>query len=231
MSDKIKDKVRKKIFELSDEKYKEFHTKLSPTSSNIIGVRMPLLRKLAKEIAKGDWREYLKTAENEYYEEIMLQGIVIGCVKVDVEERLQLISKFIPKIDGWGICDSFCNGLKFIKSNKERMWNFIQPYLKSDQEFYVRFAVVVLLDFYIDEAYITRVLYALDKIKHPGYYVKMAVAWSVSVCYIKFPEITMVYLKNNSLDDFTYNKSLQKITESFRVDNEIKLVIKRMKRK
>jgi 3-methyladenine DNA glycosylase AlkD len=111
------------------------------------------------------------------------------------------------------------------------MWNFIQPYLKSDQEFYVRFAVVVLLDFYIDEAYITRVLYALDKIKHSGYYVKMAVAWSVSVCYIKFPEITMVYLKNNSLDDFTYNKSLQKITESFRVDNEIKLVIKRMKRK
>lgn len=224
-------KIRQKIFELSDEKYKEFHTKLSPTSSNIIGVRMPLLRKLAKEIAKGDWREYLKTAENEYYEEIMLQGIVIGCVKVDVEERLQLISEFIPKIDGWGICDSFCNGLKFIKSNKERMWNFIQPYLKSDQEFYVRFAVVVLLDFYIDEAYITRVLYALDKIKHPGYYVKMAVAWSVSVCYIKFPEITMVYLKNNSLDDFTYNKSLQKITESFRVDNEIKLVIKRMKRK
>ncbi len=231
MSDKIKDKVRKKIFELADERYKEFHNKLSPTDSNIIGVRMPLLRKLAKEIAKGDWREYLKTAENEYYEEIMLQGIVIGCVKVDVEERLQLISEFIPQIDGWGICDSFCNGLKFIKSNKERMWNFIQPYLKSDQEFYVRFAVVVLLDFYIDEAYITRVLYALDKIKHSGYYVKMAVAWSVSVCYIKFPEITMVYLKNNSLDDFTYNKSLQKITESFRVDNEIKLVIKRMKRK
>ena len=224
-------KIRQKIFELADERYKEFHTKLSPTSSNIIGVRMPLLRKLAKEISKGDWREYLKTAKNEYYEEIMIQGILIGCVKVDVEERLQLISEFIPKIDGWGICDSFCNGLKFIKSNKERMWNFIQPYLKSDQEFYVRFAVVVLLDFYIDEAYITRVLYALDKIKHPGYYVKMAVAWSVSVCYIKFPEITMVYLKNNSLDDFTYNKSLQKITESFRVDNEIKLVIKRMKRK
>lgn len=224
-------KIRQKILKLSDEKYKEFHSKLSPTGSNIIGVRMPLLRKLAKEIAKGDWREYLKTAENEYYEEIMLQGIVIGYVKVDVEERLQLIGAFIPKIDGWGICDSFCNGLKFIKSNKERVWNFIQPYLKSDHEFYIRFGVVVLLDFYIDEAYINRVLDALDKIKHPGYYVKMAVAWTVSICYIKFPEVTMAYLKNNSLDDFTYNKSLQKITESLRVDKETKLVIKNMKRK
>lgn len=231
MPNNIKDKIRNKIFELSDEKYKEFHNKLSPTSSNIIGVRMPLLRKLAKEIAKEDWREYLKTAENEYYEEIMLQGIVIGCVKVDVEERLQLIRGFIPKIDGWGICDSFCSGLKFIKSNKERVWDFLQLYLKSEQEFYVRFGVVILLDFYIDETYIIRVIHALDKIKHSGYYVKMAVAWSVSVCYIKFPEITMAYLKNNSLDDFTYNKSLQKITESFRVNNETKLAIKRMKRK
>ncbi|WP_446899226.1 DNA alkylation repair protein [Clostridium sp. LBM24168] len=224
-------KIREKIFELADEKYKEFHTKISPTKSNIIGVRMPLLRKLAKEIAKGDWREYLTTAESEYYEEIMLQGIVIGYVKVDVEERLQLIGEFIPKIDGWGICDSFCNGLKFIKSNRERVWNFIQPYLKSNNEFHIRFGVVVLLDFYIDEIYINPVLDILDKIKNDGYYVKMAVAWAVSICYIKFPENTMLYLKNSSLDDFTYNKSLQKITESLRIDNKTKLIIKSMKRK
>lgn len=224
-------KIREKIFELADDGYKEFHTKVSPTGSNIIGVRMPLLRKLGKEIARGDWREYLKAAQEEYYEEIMLQGIVIGSVKVDVEERLQLVSEFIPKIDGWGICDSFCIGLKFIKSNKERVWDFIQPYLKSNQEFYIRFGVVVLLDFYIDETYINRMLGALDKIKHPGYYVKMAVAWAISLCYIKFPQNTMKYLKDNSLDDFTYNKSLQKITESFRVDNETKLIIKNMKRR
>ncbi|WP_446899217.1 DNA alkylation repair protein [Clostridium sp. LBM24168] len=224
-------KIREKIFELADKKYKEFHTKISPTDSSIIGVRMPLLRKLAKEIAKRDWREYLKTAESEYYEEIMLQGLVIGCVKVDVEERLRLIGGFIPKIDGWGICDSFCNGLKFIKSNKERVWNFIQPYLKSDKEFYIRFGVVVLLDFYIDEVYINLVLDILDKIKNDGYYVKMAVAWAMSICYIKFPENTMLYLKDSSLDDFTYNKSLQKITESLRIDNKTKLIIKSMKRK
>ncbi len=228
---KLNQKIREKIFELSDEKYKEFNTKISPTDSSIIGVRMPLLRKLAKEIAKGDWREYLKTAESDYYEEIMLQGIVIGCVKVDVEERLRLIGEFIPKIDGWGICDSFCNGLKFIKLNKERVWNFIQPYLKSDKEFYIRFGVVVLLDFYIDEVYINPVLDILDKVKKDDYYVKMAVAWAVSICYIKFPQSTMLYLKNNSLDDFTYNKSLQKIAESYRVDDGTKLIIKNMKRK
>ncbi|MEY8002005.1 DNA alkylation repair protein [Clostridium sp. Mt-5] len=227
----MKQKIRDQIFELADEKYKEFHTKLSPTDSNIVGVRMPVLRKIAKEIARGDWREYLKTAENEYYEEIMIQGMVIGYIKVDVEERLKLIEKFVPKIDGWGICDSFCNGLKFIKSNRERVWNFIQPYLRSNHEFYIRFGVVVLLDFYIDEVYVNSVLDALDKIKYDGYYVKMAVAWALSTCYIKFPENTMAYLKNNSLDDFTYNKSLQKITESLRIDNKTKLVIKNMKRK
>lgn len=227
----MKKTIRDQIFELADEKYKKFHTKLCPTNSSIVGVRIPFLRKLAKEIAKGDWREYFKTAEDKYYEEIMLQGMVIGYAKVELNERLKLIEKFIPKIDNWGICDSFCNGLKFIKSNKETIWNFIQPYLKSNHEFYIRFGVVVLLDFYIDEDYISCVLDALDEIKHDGYYVKMAVAWAVSVCYIKFPEKTMLYLKNNSLDDFTYNKSLQKITESFRIDAETKSIIRSMKRK
>ena len=231
MPKNITDKVRKRIFELKDEKYKEFHTKLLASNSEIVGVRIPNLRKLAKEIASGDWREYLKTAEDEYYEEIMLQGMVIGCVKIDAKERLELIQKFIPKINGWGICDSFCSGLKFIKKNKELVWEFVQPYLKSSHEFYIRFGVVVLLDFYVDESYIDRVLQELDKIKHEGYYVKMAVAWAVSICYIKFPDKTMVYLNNNSLDDFTYNKSLQKITESFRIDKSTKAVIRSMKRK
>lgn len=225
------DKVRKRIFELADEKYKEFHTKLSPTNSSIIGVRIPDLRKLAKEIAKGNWKEYLEATGDEYYEEVMLQGMVIGYIKIDVKERLKLIEKFIPKIDGWGICDSFCTGLKFIKSNRELVWDFVQPYLKSSHEFYIRFGVVVLLDFYVDEDYIDRVLEVLDKVKHDGYYVKMAVAWAISICYIRFPDKTMVYLRNNSLDDFTYNKSLQKITESFRVDKSAKLIIRSMKRK
>lgn len=224
-------KIREQLFELSDEKYQRFQRKLCPDTDNIIGVRIPSLRKLAKEIAKGDWREYLKVAEDEYYEEAMLQGMVIGYSKADITEMLNYIQDFIPKINNWAVCDSFCSGLKYTKKNKDTLWEIINTYLHSKKEFEIRFAVVMLLGYYIEEKYIDKVLLLLDKVKHEGYYVKMAVAWTISICYIKFPGQTMKYLNTNSLDNFTYNKSLQKITESLRVDKETKVLIKGMKRK
>lgn len=227
----MKKTIREQIFELADEEYQKFQSKLCPGIDNIVGVRIPLLRKLAKEIAKGNWREYMKYAQDEYYEEVMLQGMVLGYVKADIEEVLSYITDFVPKIDNWSVCDSFCVGLKFTKTNMERVWDYIQPYLESKQEFEMRFGIVMLLDFYIEEDYIDRVLILLDEVKHEAYYVKMAVAWAISICYIKFPEKAMKYLNNNTLDDFTYNKGLQKITESLRVDKETKQLIKSMKRK
>lgn len=222
--------LRDKLFELSDDKFKTFHSRLCPNTDNIIGVRLPLLRQLAKEIAKGDWRNFLSNSKEEYYEEILINGLVIAYAKCDVEERLNYIESFVPKIDNWAICDSFCNTLKFVNKNKEIMWEFIQPYLKSYNEFEIRFAVVIILNYYITEDYINLVLKTLDNIKHDGYYVKMAVAWAISMCFIKFEEKTMAYLKDNSLDDFTYNKSLQKISESLRIDKNTKELIKSMKR-
>lgn len=222
--------LRDKLFELSDDKFKTFHSRLCPNTDNIIGVRLPLLRQLAKEIAKGDWRNFLSNSKEEYYEEILINGLVIAYAKCDVEERLNYIESFVPKIDKWAICDSFCNTLKFVNKNKEIMWEFIQSYLKSYNEFEIRFAVVIILNYYITEDYIDLVLKTLDNIKHDGYYVKMAVAWAISMCFIKFEEKTMAYLKDNSLDDFTYNKSLQKICESLRIDKNTKELIKSMKR-
>lgn len=222
--------LRDKLFELSDDKFKTFHSRLCPNTDNIIGVRLPLLRQIAKEIAKGDWRNFLSNSKEEYYEEILINGLVIAYAKCDVEERLNYIESFVPKIDNWAICDSFCNTLKFVNKNKEIMWEFIQPYLKSYNEFEIRFAVVIILNYYITEDYIDLVLKTLDNIKHDGYYVKMAVAWAISMCFVKFEEKTMAYLKDNSLDDFTYNKSLQKICESLRVDKNTKELIKSMKR-
>lgn len=222
--------LRDKLFELSDDKFKTFHSRLCPNTDNIIGVRLPLLRQLAKEIAKGDWRNFLSNSKEEYYEEILINGLVIAYAKCDVEERLNYIESFVPKIDNWAICDSFCNTLKFVNKNKEIMWEFIQSYLKSYNEFEIRFAVVIILNYYITEDYIDLVLKTLDNIKHDGYYVKMAVAWAISMCFVKFEEKTMAYLKDNSLDDFTYNKSLQKICESLRVDKNTKELIKSMKR-
>lgn len=226
----MEEEVRRKIFELADEKYKEFHSRLCPNTNNIVGVRVPVLRNYAKELAKKDFKSYLATARNDYYEEIMLQGMVIGIAKMNPEERLRYIAEFIPKIDNWAICDVFCAGLKFVNKNKEMVWEFLQKYLTSTKEFELRFAIVMMLDFYITEEYIKKVIAILDNIKHQGYYVKMAIAWTISVAYVKYPRIIMKYLENNTLDNFTYNKALQKIIESYRVSEEDKIIIRKMKR-
>lgn len=223
--------IKEQLFDLADVEYQKFSAALIPNINNVLGVRLPVLRKLAKQIARGDWRTYLEQAESEYFEETMLQGMVIGYVKTDIEEILRYVADFVPNIDNWSVCDSFCTGLKFTKTNKKRVWDFLQPYLLSDKEYDIRFGVVMLLDFYIEEEYISRVLQLLDGIKHKGYYVKMAVAWAISICYVKLPEPSIIYLKSNSLDDITYNKALQKITESLRVDQETKKMIRSMKRK
>jgi len=228
----MQDTIRKQIFELQEASYQKFISALIPNIDNVLGVRMPELRKLAKEIAKGDWRTYLQTANDEYFEEVMLQGLVIGYAKADVEELLTYVETFVPKIDNWSVCDSFCTGLKFTKQNKERVWSFLQPYMISDKEYELRFGIVMLLDYYIEPNYIDRVLDLLDDVQHEGYYAKMAVAWALSICFVKLPDQTMKYLTgDHSLDLFTYNKALQKITESTRVGADVKEIIRGMKRK
>lgn len=222
--------IREKLLKLAEADYQKFSSNLIPNVDNILGVRLPEIRKMAKEIAKEDWQTYIKMANDDYFEEIMLQGMVIGLVQCDVKERLELIRNFVPKIDNWSVCDSFCNSLKFTLKNKEAVWQFLMPYFNSSKEYEGRFAIVMLLNYYIEQEYINRVLQTLDDINHDGYYVKMAIAWAISYCYIKFPDETMVYLKKNKLDNFTYNKSLQKIRESNRVDQDTKAMIKEMKR-
>lgn len=225
--------VRSQLLESAEDKYRIFSSSLIPNVDNILGVRIPTLRKIAQQLAKGDWKSYLATASDEYFEEIMLQGLVIGYAKGDVEEKLEAIARFIPKINNWSVCDSFCIGLKNTRKHQERVWSFIQPYLKSEQAYDIRFGVVMLLNYYADEAHIDRVLPLLDGIKHDNYYVKMAVAWAIATCFTNVPEQTMAYLRSSecTLDTFTYNKSLQKITESLRIDADTKQIIRSMKRK
>jgi len=213
---------------LAEEKYRDFQYKLIPNAKNILGVRVPILRKIAKDIAKGDWQTFLEDENKKSYEEILLEGYVIGYAKMDIEKALKYLELFIPKIDNWATCDSSINTFKFTSKNLSRVYEFINPYLKSEKEFEVRFAVIMLLSFYIVEEYIHEVLSIMEKIKNKAYYVQMAVAWTISVCYVKFPEKTEEFLLKNSLDDFTHNKSIQKIGESFRVENSDKIRLKKL---
>lgn len=223
--------IRERLFKLQDEEYKKFHSSLCPNVDNIIGVQIPKLRTIAKEIAKESPEEFLNYTQTQYYEEKVLYGLVIGYMKADLKTRKYYLDKFVPIIDSWAVCDCCISSFKFVNKNKEEMWTYTQKYLKSNKEFELRFAVVLLMDYYLTEKYIDKVLEIYNNIKNDAYYVKMAVAWALSVCYIKFPQKTMKLFKNNQLDNFTYNKALQKIIESNRVSKEEKDQIRKMKRK
>ena len=222
--------IHEQLLALSEPEFQKFSSSLLPGTNNILGVRLPALRKLAKKIAKGDWRAYLASEEDRSFEEIMLQGMVIGYVRADLPELLERIAAFVPKIDNWSVCDSFCSGLKIARKEPEAIWDFLQPYLHTEREFEACFGVVMLLFYFIEDLHIRRVLALLDQIPSKEYYARMAVAWAISICFVRFPALTMEYLKTeNSLDDFTYHKALQKITESNCVNRETKAVIRRMK--
>ena len=225
------EQIRKELEKLADEKYKKFHTRLCPNSNEILGVRVPILRSFAKEILrKENVEKYLEAALDNSYEEILLQGMVLGLWKTSIENFSKYLEKFIPKINSWAVCDVAVAGLKCTKNNMEYMWNIVQKYLKSDKEFELRFAIVMLLNFYMTDEYIEKVLKILNNIKHEGYYVKMALAWTLQVAFVKFPTQTMELLRNNKIDDWTYNKALQKIIESYRVNDKMKQTIRNMKR-
>ncbi|MGX9757101.1 DNA alkylation repair protein [Clostridioides difficile] len=216
---------------MQDIKYRDFNKKLIPGTENIIGIRIPNLRKLSKEISKGNWKEFLEVAEDTYYEEIMLQGMVIGNINSNFEEILYYIKKFVPQISNWAICDGFCSGLKCTNNYKEYMYDILKKYVCSENPWEIRFALVMFLIYYVDDEHIKDIFEYCNNIQSEEYYVKMGMAWLLSICFVKYEEETLLYIKNNSLDDFTYNKMLQKIIESNRVDLEKKNIIRSMKRK
>lgn len=221
--------LRDQLLELCEPKYMKFTSALMPGVENVLGIRLPLLRKIAREIAAGDWRAYLAQAGDFYFEERMLQGMVISYARCGPAEKLEHVARFIPKIDNWAVCDCFCWRLK--AAERQPMWEFIRPRFRSEAEYEVRFAVVMALGNFVDQAHIEDLLQLLDGIRHEAYYARMGVAWAVSVCYIKFPERTHAWLESCSLDDWTFNKSLQKIVESYRVSDAAKQQIRAMKRR
>lgn len=227
-----KKSIRKRLFELKDEKYRDFSSKLLPyTDKNtIIGVRIPILRKLAAEIYKNSGTEYLEETDCVYFEEIMLEGMIIGLVKNSNGFIINHIKNFIPKIDNWSVCDCFCASLKCVKGNEDIFFNFIKFYILSKNEYEIRFAVVMLLNYYINDKYIDEVLELLKSVKHNAYYVKMAVAWALSMCYVKYPEKTFRLLKEEISDKQVFDKTVQKICESYQADSFAKKKVRELKK-
>lgn len=230
--DEIKLKIKEDLKELSDVKYRDFHSKLCPGTTNILGVRVPVLRKYAKEFFKKYSEVSYDEIDNEYYEEILLQGLLIGfkSSKDTYQTNLEAIKEFIPKIDNWAICDIFVSSLKVISKTPDNYWEFVKQYSKKSKEFEKRFAYVTMLSYYINDKYIDEVLALLVNEDSEDYYVYMAVAWALSVCLVKYYNKTLQVMKISNLNKITYNKAIQKARESYRITEEQKEALRKLKK-
>lgn len=217
--------VREELFKNQDLEYKAFQSKLIPNVSpdKIIGVRVPVLRKIAKQAVKEN-----ADVQLDYYEEAMVKGFTVGYKKCSIDEHLTELKAFVPLIDNWAVCDCACSTFKFTEKNKETVWSFIQPYLNGS-EYDIRFAVVMIMDYFLTDDYIDRSLEILTSIRSDYYYVNMAVAWAISVAYVKYEEKTLYIIKNRLLPVWVHNKAIQKICESYRVDKRTKEYLRTLK--
>jgi len=225
---RVNEDIKRRLLELREEGYKKFSAALVPGCDNMLGIRLPFLKKMAKELAKGDWREYLSNASDDYFEETMLQGFTLGFVKADLDELLPYVKAFIQKINNWSVCDSFCAGFKLAAKERAKMWEFLMGY-RDGSEFEQRVVAVMLMDHFLSEEYIDRVLEVLVSLDNLGYYTKMAVAWAIATAYAKFPDKTIPVIEKRRLDTWTHNKAIQKMVESYRVSDEDKAYLKTLK--
>ena len=247
-----------------DSQYKEFNARIvfggkeaaEKQGENVLGVRIPAIRTLAKKLIKEDWQKILEaeTTAATFLEEKLLTGILIGSAKMPLNERFTWYKKFMPMIDNWAVNDVACSTTNWCKKlsadDKESVWDFLQPYLKSKKEFYCRFAVIMLMTNFLDDQHIDNVLsicgtiagkngqfYSKEKsiscnskTKSPEgfntpFYVEMGVAWCLATAAAKYPEKTINFLRNNELSGRIKKMTAQKSRDSFRISKEDKVRI------
>lgn len=227
---KIEKEIQKRLFELSDEEYKEFHSKLAPTieKDKIIGVRVPKLRALAKEL-KGNENiyDFLETLPHKYNEEYMLHDFLLDNIK-DYDYVIKNVNEFLPYINNWAVCDSLKP--KTFNKHKTELLKEIKRWIKSKEEYTIRFAIVMLMDFYLDKDFDPSYLALVNKTKNDEYYVKMAQAWYYATALAKQWDETIKFVKSNALSDWVHNKTIQKAKESYRITDKQKEYLNKLKR-
>lgn len=217
--------IQKELFKLQDKEYQVFSKRLIKTKYPIIGVRMPAVKNYSKKLIAEETP--LAKYKDKYHEEILLHGYAIAKSKTDIEEKCKLIDKYIPIFDNWASCDSFIMSLKFIPKNKEYYYKYLKKYLKSNKEFIQRFALVCLLDYYVqDKDYLDDILKIIKTEKYKGYYSKMAGAWLLSYCLIFYYDKSYDFITTTKIDDFVYKKGIQKTIDSFRVSKSRKKILR-----
>lgn len=207
---------------LEDLKYKDFNKSIVLNSKyEMIGIRLPIMRDIAKKISKTNLEDFLKYSDNKYYEEVMIQGLVISNIK-DEEVFYKYFKEYINKIDNWALCDSFCNSIKIVRKYEDKYFNEAINLSLKKEEFISRVGLIIILNHFINKDNLDMIFNILNKINSDKFYINMAEAWLVCELYIKYPNETLKYIKNNNLNKFTQNKAISKIHDSYRVSKDEK---------
>lgn len=221
--------IKGRLEEMADARYRNFVSAINPYNGKVYGVRLPLLRKFAKDIVKERNNvDFLNFPNVDSVEERMLHGFVIGYSDFDFNTLLTNIKDFVSKIDSWAVCDSCCSTFKGVKKNLPSTYSFLLDYLKSDKEFELRFGLVMLICYFIIDDYVDRVIDELKQVSVNAYYSKMALAWCVAECFIKYPEKSLELVQDMAKDIELFRMTKRKILDSYRVDCCYKDIIRGM---
>jgi len=224
------DIITKMLFDNRDLKYKEFNSKIinNIDSDRIIGVRVPIIRKIAKEIKNLEYiDDFLNNLPHKYLEENILHGILLSIKYKDIYVLIEKLDKFLVYVDNWAVTDIISP--KLFKKYPDIVFEHIKIWLNSSYTYVVRFGVVTLLQFYLDKEFRLEELELINKIDNQDYYVKMAISWFYSFALIKQYDVVIKYFENKELDKWIHNKSISKALDSYRISNEKKDYLRGLK--
>ena len=219
------------LISIKDSKYKEFHSSIVLNSKyEMIGIRVPIMKDIAKKIAKtSNIEDFLEYAQDRFYEEVMIQGLVISHIK---DEKLfyKYFKKHINKIDNWALCDTFCSAIKIVEKYEDKYFKEAVNMSLSNKEFVSRVGLIIILSHFVSDKNLDTIFEVLNKIKSDLFYINMAEAWLICELYIDYPKETKSFIKKNNLNKFTQNKAISKIHDSYRVSKEEKEILKKYRK-
>ncbi len=223
--------IKQKFEALAENDYKQFNKRIIPTNYEMLGIRMPALKKLAKELSVNPNIEtYLNNAEYTTYEHILLYGLVLGQLKKpSLETIYRHLDPLILKFDNWAHVDTIISAIKIFSKYPDEVLSHFLPLKTHEGEFTKRVFVIIQMDFLMNESYIDTVLKHLPEVPQGQYYVDMAIAWAISVGLIKFNDKTVPLLEQRIFSKFVHNKAIQKARESYRITPEMKEQLNKMK--
>ncbi len=217
------------LYENADPEYRLFQAKLMPgvDIERIIGVRTPILRKLAKDLAKDpDIDVFLNDLPHKTYDENNLHGFIISECK-DYEKSVKYVDAILPYVDNWATCDLLSP--KAFKKNRGRLIADIDRWLASSGTYTVRFGIEMLMSHYLDEDFKPEYLEKLTAIKSGEYYVNMVLAWFFATALAKQWDDAVKYIEQKRLSVWVHNKTIQKAAESYRITDEQKNYLRGLK--